>query len=149
MHYILPFLASLLSATSAIPFKPQGFQFDYVPAPGPIPFSDGVSGGGWPKGTTTRSKDGGATDQATKDTLTQCLKDYGTGKFYDSWEGNACGGVGWFKGTVANPSDQINTYDCYQACAPYVLAQGVNGAQKEFLCEFRTGVGNKCWMGYN
>ncbi|KAL8814817.1 MAG: hypothetical protein Q9223_005990 [Gallowayella weberi] len=149
MHYIFPLLASLLWTTSAIPLKPQGFEFDYVSAPGPIPFSDGDSGGGWPKGTTVRSKDGGATDQATKDTLTQCLIDYSAGRFYDSWNGNECGGVGWFKGTVENPNDQINTYDCYQACAPYVQAWGVNEAQKEFLCEYRTGASKKCWMGFH
>ncbi|KAL8684483.1 MAG: hypothetical protein Q9224_006323, partial [Gallowayella concinna] len=122
MHYILlPLLATLLGATSATPFKPDGHDFEYVPAPGPIPFSDGTpgSGGGWPKGTTSRSKDGGATDQATKDILTQCLIDYSKDRFYDSWDGNECGGLGWFKGsTVTDPKDQINTYSCYQACAP-------------------------------
>ncbi|KAI4233839.1 MAG: hypothetical protein L6R40_006965 [Gallowayella cf. fulva] len=143
MHPILPLLAYLLTAISATPFKGQGLNFDYIPFPGPIPFSNP---GEWPKGTTSRSKGGLPTDTATFDTMATCLRDYGSNAFYDSWAGAVCGGMGWFKGTV---NDKVNPYDCYQSCAPWLLYDGVRNGEAEYLCDYRNGFKGHCWMGYH
>ncbi|KAL8647686.1 MAG: hypothetical protein Q9226_006335 [Calogaya cf. arnoldii] len=142
MHYILPLLATLLSATSAVPLKANGFNFDKVYSPGPIPYSNGATGGGLPDVTFTY-ENGGTTEPEGQKLLDKCLEDYSTGRFYDSWYGNECEGMGWNKGT----SGGIDTYKCYQACAPS-LHRGIMDGLKRVECTYRTGVKNKCWMGY-
>ena len=135
MHYILPLLATLLSAISAMLLEPRDDR-------GPIPYSNGVTHGGLPDVEFTYDN-GGTSDEAEKKLLIQCLVNYSTGRFYDSWDGNECEGMGWNKGTTGG----IDTYKCYQACAP-TLHQGIMGGQKRIECTYRTGTKNKCWMGY-
>ncbi|KAL8662978.1 MAG: hypothetical protein Q9168_008174 [Polycauliona sp. 1 TL-2023] len=150
MHYVLPLLASLLGAASATPLEAravQGFDFPTANAPGPIPFSDGTTGGGWPIGVDNPivSQGGGATDGPTQAILADCLTKYSEGDFYNSWLGMNCGGVGWFKGSTVG----VDPYHCYQACAPFVLANGIKESQKSATVTYRVGLKGKCWMGYN
>ena len=146
MHYLFALLASLVSLISATPLKGIGLDFSYVPFPGPIPYSDISNGGEWPRGTTRRYNGGLSTDDATMDTMRQCLLEYGSGRFYDSWDGNRCGGMGWFKGTT---NDKVNPYACYQTCAPYLMFDGAKRGAGEYLCDYRTGLKGHCWMGYH
>ncbi|KAL9025570.1 MAG: hypothetical protein Q9196_005633 [Gyalolechia fulgens] len=133
----LALLTYLVGLTSATPLSRPGHGFDFVPAPGPIPFSNTHRGGEWPQGVTIRSKQGLSTDAATQATIAQCLTDYGSGRFYDSWAGNICGNLGWFKGTS---NDKIDIYDCYQSCAPYLLYDGARNGAVDYQCDYRKGV---------
>ena len=47
--------------------------------------------------------------------LATCLNDYGCGNFANSWDGNVCGGRGWFKGP---PNSKTSNTQCYQVLAP-------------------------------
>lgn len=47
--------------------------------------------------------------------LTTCLNEYGCGNFANSWDGNVCGGRGWFKGP---PNSKTSNTHCYQVLAP-------------------------------
>ena len=74
---------------------------------------------------------------------TSCLNEYGCGNFSDSWNGNVCGGRGWFKGP---PSSKTSATDCFQQLAPWVLMQGIRGGSTYYKAQLgRSG----CYMGYN
>lgn len=47
--------------------------------------------------------------------LTTCLNEFGCGSFSNSWDGNVCGGRGWFKGP---PNSKTSNSECYQKLAP-------------------------------
>ncbi|KAL8731384.1 MAG: hypothetical protein Q9166_003476 [cf. Caloplaca sp. 2 TL-2023] len=146
MNYHLAVLAFLLSLVSASPIQPPGRDFPYVPFPGPIPYSNPSRGGSWPIGTTRKYNGGLSTDTATVDTMALCLHNYGSGRFYDSWDGNRCGGMGWYKGTA---NGKVDPYECYQTCAPYLMYEGAKGGNADYLCDYRTGRKGHCWMGYH
>lgn len=143
----LTLLTYLLTLTTATPMSSPGRNFAFVPAPGPIPFSNPAHGGDWPEGAERTNWDEGLpTDAVTQAAFAQCLTDFGSGAFYDSWAGNRCGNLGWFKGAA---NDKISTYDCYQSCAPYLLYDGARGGAVDFQCDYRTGTKGHCWMGYH
>ncbi|KAI4120702.1 MAG: hypothetical protein LQ338_006826 [Usnochroma carphineum] len=139
-------LALILALTSATPLSAPGKGFAFVPAPGPIPYSNPNHGGDWPEGTTVRYSGGLPTDEVTQAIFAQCLQDYGSGRFYDSWDGNICGNLGWFKGSA---NDKIGTYDCYQTCAPWLMYNGAARGDVEYQCDYRKGLKGHCWMGYH
>ena len=113
-----------------------------TPYPGPIPYS--INNLQNQQSVTINDKHQGLSTDS--DTMISCLKDFGYGQFYDSWDGNYCGGYGWFKGP---PDSKISTYDCYQTCAGYTQLSGILAGSKDFQCDMRTGVHGKCWMGYH
>ncbi len=143
----MPFLLIVLSAlaVSCTPISILSRTLNArakVPYPGPIPYSS------WnmPNQQSVNSNDKHDGLTSTIDVMTSCLQDFGYGRFYDSWDGNYCGGYGWFKG----PTDsKISTYDCYHTCAAYVSLMGINGGSKDYQCDFRTGMKGHCWMGYH
>ncbi|KAL8946210.1 MAG: hypothetical protein Q9222_007367 [Ikaeria aurantiellina] len=147
--YLLALL-TLLTITRSHPLTPPPTSsvspLPSIP-PGPIPFSNPNHGGLWPISTTSRYNSGLSSDPVTIANMSACLTNYSIGRFYDSWDGNVCNGMGWFKGSA---NDKINPYDCYQACAPWVLYDGVeNKGAKDYLCDLRRGVKGHCWMGYH
>ncbi|KAL8758153.1 MAG: hypothetical protein Q9199_001690 [Rusavskia elegans] len=146
MHHHLTLLAALSSLISAIPLQVPGHDFAFVPYPGPIPYSNPSHGGDWPQGTTSRYNGGLSTDSTTLSTMSKCLQDYGSGRFYDTWDGNRCGGMGWYKGTA---NGKVDVYKCYQSCAPYLMYDGAKQGAAEYLCDYRTGLKGHCWMGYH
>lgn len=94
---------------------------------------------------TFREKDGGLPVSA-QDTMISCLNAYGCGDFANSWNGNICGGRGWFKGTS---NDKISADYCYEILAPWIIKQGILAGSSDFQADFRKGVKGHCWMGYN
>lgn len=74
--------------------------------------------------------------------LTTCLNEYGCGTFSNSWNGNVCGGRGWFKGP---PDSKANNTECYQALAPWVLLNGIKARNTYY----KAMLGHHCYMGYN
>ena len=74
--------------------------------------------------------------------LTNCLNDYGCGRFSDSWDGNVCGGRGWFKGP---PDSKTSNSECYQILAPWVLLNGIQSGSGYY----KAMLGKHCYMGYN
>lgn len=74
---------------------------------------------------------------------TTCLDDYGCGNFSQSWDGNVCGGRGWFKGP---PNSKTSASECFRQLAPWVLSQGINSGDAYYKAQLgRDG----CYMGYN
>lgn len=144
--YTTIMLASLLHLSSTTPMSAPGHNFAFVSAPGPIPFSNPTHGGDWPQGTTNRWNGGFPSNELTQDDFAKCLQDYGSGRFYDSWDGNVCGGLGWYKGAA---NDKIGTYDCYQTCATWLLYDGARNRNGDYLCDYRKGISGHCWMGYH
>ena len=76
----------------------------------------------------------------TQADLTTCLNEYGCGTFSTSWNGNVCGGRGWFKG----PPSSENSTQCYQDLAPYVLERGIGQGYSYYKAGLK-----HCYMGYN
>ncbi|KAL8659070.1 MAG: hypothetical protein Q9202_007303 [Teloschistes flavicans] len=151
LHYLLV-LAPLFAIISASPtpttneITPRYQQPAYVASPGPIPFAD-PGRGGWPAVYSVDQTWSGTDypkDDITTATFEHCLVDYGSNQFYNSWQGNICGGLGWFKG-----GSGISQYDCYQICATYLLYAGARLGRHEYMCEFRRKIHDKCWMGYH
>ncbi|KAL8867043.1 MAG: hypothetical protein Q9174_005916, partial [Haloplaca sp. 1 TL-2023] len=113
----------------ATPLSLLKIREDRVQCPGPIPMrakgegvrlvSDSVDFKG--------VEDGLGLDSKTQDTFRKCLVDYGSGMFMDGWQGNICGGLGWYKGSK---NSDIDAYLCYQICAPYLLDAGAKGSRK-------------------
>lgn len=75
--------------------------------------------------------------------LTDCLNEYGCGNFSNSWQGNVCGGRGWFKGP---PSSKSSSTKCFQELAPWVLLQGIKSGNTYYKAQLAR---NDCYMGYN
>lgn len=115
-----------------------------VPSPGPIPYQKPNEG--YPDQQSVTGDDRHSGLQQTKDVMVACLVAYGSGRFYDSWDGNYCGGYGWFKGSKNN---HIGTYKCYQTCATWIEGDGIDNGSSDYLCDFRTGTTGHCWMGYH
>ncbi|MCJ1453868.1 hypothetical protein MMC28_004217 [Mycoblastus sanguinarius] len=116
----------------------------YVPSPGPIPYPNPLHGFPNEQSVTSNDKHDGLSNVNIQN-LTDCLNDFGSGQFYDTWDGNNCGGMGWFKGAS---NGKINTYDCYQICATWLLGMGIQRGSTDYQCDFRTGTKGHCWMGY-
>lgn len=75
--------------------------------------------------------------------LTNCLNEYGCGNFSNSWNGNVCGGRGWFKGP---PSSKTSSDECYHVLAPWILLNGIRSGSTYY----KAMLGRKgCYMGYN
>ena len=91
--------------------------------------------------TVTQQYSGGSPAISQSD-LTTCLNEYGCGNFSASWNGNVCGGRGWFKGP---PNAKTSESECYQDLAPWVL---LNGIQAGNTC-YKAMLGKGCYMGYN
>lgn len=64
--------------------------------------------------TVTEQSSGGSPTLSQLD-LATCLNEYGCGNFANSWDGNVCGGRGWFKGP---PNSKTSNTQCYQVLAP-------------------------------
>ena len=91
--------------------------------------------------TVTQEYSGGSVALSSAD-LTTCLNEYGCGVFSDSWQGNVCGGRGWFKGP---PSSTKSSKGCYQDLAPWVLLNGIQAGNTYY----QATLGKGCYMGYN
>ena len=117
---------------------------DRTAYPGPIPYQDPKVGLPNQQDVTSNIKHFGL--NVDKDDMKACLVDYGSDRFYDSWDGNVCGGLGWFKGAK---NDHIDPYDCYQTCASWVELEGIGGGAKDYQCDFERGTKGHCWMGYH
>ncbi|CAF9934674.1 MAG: hypothetical protein ALECFALPRED_006057 [Alectoria fallacina] len=91
--------------------------------------------------TVTEQSSGGSPALNQQD-LTSCLNDYGCGNFANSWNGNICGGRGWFKGP---PNSKTSNSKCYQELAPWVLMDGIQAGNTHYKAMFA----NDCYMGYN
>ncbi|KAI0332166.1 hypothetical protein GY45DRAFT_1321182 [Cubamyces sp. BRFM 1775] len=78
----------------------------------------------------------GATDQGA---LHTCLDNYR----WDNWDGQDCGGRGWFKGSHKYKSPT----DCYDACAG-LLVQAINQGASDVECDDFEGSA-RCWMGFH
>lgn len=89
----------------------------------------------------TQQYSGGSATLSQLD-LTTCLNDYGCGRFSNSWDGNVCGGRGWFKGP---PGSKTSNYDCFQMLAPWVLENGIQAGNTYY----EATLGKDCYMGYN
>ena len=118
-----------------------------VPYPGPIPYPDPRQGLPYQQSVYANIKHFGlGQDDQTYQTMKDCLVAYGSNQFYDSWMGNNCGGMGWFKGT---PNGKMNPYECYHTCASWLEGDGFRSGAKDYQCDFRTGTKGHCWMGYH
>ena len=115
-----------------------------VPSPGPIPYQSPNVGLPNQESVTGNIKHFGL--QTSLDDMKACLVAYGSGQFYDSWDGNVCGGYGWFKGSN---NDNIDTYDCYQTCASWLEGEGFDNKASDYQCDFERGTNGHCWMGYH
>ena len=91
--------------------------------------------------TVTQQYSGGSVALNSVD-LTTCLNEYGCGIFSDSWQGNVCGGRGWFKGP---PSNDTSSSECYRDLAPWVLLNGIQAGNTYY----KAMLGKHCYMGYN
>ena len=72
--------------------------------------------------------------------LTGCLNEYGCGDFSNSWNGNVCGGRGWFKGP---PDSKTSNVECFQELAPWVLAHGIQTGNSYYKAQLGRG---GCYM---
>lgn len=115
----------------------------HVPSPGPIPYQDPKQGLPDQQGATGEDKHSGLTQ--SKDVMKACLVEYGSDRFYDSWNGNYCGGFGWFKGSDGH----IGSYECYQICASWLEGNGIDSGSIDYQCDVRKGINGHCWMGYH
>ncbi|KAI0766611.1 hypothetical protein BD413DRAFT_480810 [Trametes elegans] len=79
----------------------------------------------------------GATDQGA---LHSCLTNYR----WDNWDGQDCGGRGWFKGH----HNYDNPHNCYDACAQLLVAAIDQGAS-DVECDDVEGKNSYCWMGFH
>ncbi|KAL8965878.1 MAG: hypothetical protein Q9183_003641 [Haloplaca sp. 2 TL-2023] len=150
MLFTLLVLAILQAVGTATPLHSLEPREDRVPCPGPIPIPETRGWGVRPLVDSVQfgQDEGGlGLDAKTQDTFRKCLVDYGSGMFMNGWQGNVCGGLGWFKGTK---NTEIDPYWCYQVCAPYLRDNAALGAKK-MECKFRRGwgKGKECWMGYH
>ena len=129
MHILL--LTALISSASATTIPKQDYGLSYAAAPGPIPYPDA---GEWPaeQSVTGNPKHFGLS--VPEQNMTDCLAQYSSGQFYDSWDGNVCAGMGWFKGP---PDSSINTYDCYQTCATWLMWDGIKRGASDYQCDYR------------
>ena len=93
------------------------------------------------QGVVTEQYSSGSSGLSRLD-LSTCLDDYGCGNFSDSWNGNVCGGRGWFKGP---PTNKISSSECYQELAPWVLLNGIQAGNTYY----KAMLGRYCYMGYN
>ncbi|KAH9851220.1 hypothetical protein C2E23DRAFT_869431 [Lenzites betulinus] len=78
----------------------------------------------------------GATDQ---NALHSCLDGYRNG----NWDGEDCGGRGWFKGS----HDYKSPDNCWDACAG-LLVQAINQGASDVECDDVEG-GARCWIGFH
>ena len=150
MLFALLVLAILQAVGTATPLPSLEPREDRVPCPGPIPIPD-IRGEGVRilvdsvqfKGV----EKGLGLDTKTQDTFKKCLVDYGSGMFMNGWQGNVCGGLGWFKGTK---NSDIDPYMCYSVCSAYLRDNAEQGVKK-IECEYHRGwgKGKECWMGYH
>ncbi|KAH9851210.1 hypothetical protein C2E23DRAFT_886679 [Lenzites betulinus] len=68
-----------------------------------------------------------------------CLDGYRNG----NWNGEDCGGRGWFKGS----HDYKNPDNCWDACAG-LLVQAINQGASDVECDDVEG-GARCWIGFH
>ena len=115
-----------------------------VPYPGPIPYQDPHVGLPDQQSVTSNIKQFGL--QTDAQSMKDCLVVYGSNQFYNSWQGNVCGGLGWFKGSK---NSKIDPYDCYQTCASWIEGQGILYGAKDYQCDMERGTKGHCWMGYH
>ncbi|CAF9935301.1 MAG: hypothetical protein HETSPECPRED_009733 [Heterodermia speciosa] len=139
----LPLFLPLLLLLNALPFT---LPLSLPPRDtGPIPITNPV--GGWPAAqSVTFNLRSFGLDPSSQPAVSDCLTAYSMGRFYDGWDGNICGNLGWFKGTA---NDDVDAVECYSICATYVLYEGVRGGARDFQCDFRKGIHGHCWMGYH
>ncbi len=78
----------------------------------------------------------GSTD---KGALHTCLSNYRT----DNWDGEYCGGVGWFKGSMFYDNPQ----DCYDACVG-CISGAIDSGATDVQCDDYEGLAD-CWMGFH
>ncbi|KAI0820115.1 hypothetical protein BC628DRAFT_928794 [Trametes gibbosa] len=78
----------------------------------------------------------GSTDE---NALYDCLLGYRSG----NWNGETCGGRGWFKGG----QNYDNPNDCWDACAQ-LLIDAINQGASDVECDDHEG-GSRCWIGYH
>lgn len=116
-----------------------------VPYPGPIPYADPKKGFPFSQFVTIEEKALGL--NTSIEIMKDCLVAYGSDKFYDSWQGNYCGGMGWFKGSTQQ--NTISTYTCYQACASWIEGRGFADGASDFQCNLELRRERRCWMGYH
>ncbi|KAL6721549.1 hypothetical protein ACLMJK_000653 [Lecanora helva] len=145
MHYLIILIFAALATATPVDrtqhLLPRANRVDY---PGPIPYLNPKHGFPNQEDVTSNNKHFGlATSQ---DDMKACLVAYGSDRFYDSWSGNICGSMGWFKGSK---NDDMDPYDCYQTCATYVEGEGILNDVKDYQCDFERGVHGHCWMGYH
>ena len=144
MQLFLILLASLITSITSSILPKRDYGLAYAPAPGPIPYLNPADY--WPaeQSVTPNRKHLGLTVPVQN--MTDCLTEYSTGQFYDSWQGNVCAGMGWFKGP---PDSSISTYDCYQTCATWLMYDGIKYGASDYQCDFEKGTSGHCWMGYH
>jgi hypothetical protein len=75
-----------------------------------------------------------------QDALHTCLENYRNG----NWDGEECGGYGWFKGGFAY-ADPDNCYDACESCIDHAITAFADDVQ----CDDYEGVSAHCWMGYH
>jgi len=143
MHPVIIILfAAFTSCTPTLTenLSPRG----NVPSPGPIPYQNPEHGLPNQQSVVGNNKHSKLTQ--SKNLMKACLVAYGSDRFYDSWDGNDCGGFGWFKGSN---NGKIGTYECYQTCASWLEGDGIDNGSTDYQCDFRTGMEGHCWMGYH
>jgi len=146
MHLLIFLFAALVAS------NPTHHRRDLLPRgriayPGPIPYPNPAFERPNPQDVVANDKHLGlSTDTQTLQTMKDCLVAYGSDRFFDSWDGNICGGMGWFKGSH---NGNIDPYGCYEVCASYVEGDGFTRGVKDFQCDFRKGTKGHCWMGYH
>lgn len=145
MHCLFLLLTAFIAITNAASLpKRNDYGLEYKEAPGPIPYLDPAVR--WPavQSVTPNAKHLGLPDNLQAN-LTECLVQYSMGRFYDSWDGNVCGGYGWFKGP---PGSGVGTYDCYQTCATWIQYDGIEKGATDYHCDYGRKM-SRCWMGYH
>ena len=141
---LLIILFTAFVAAKPTPNKNNILPRTWVPYPGPIPYQDPKIGLPYQQSVTSNVKSFGL--QTDLQILKDCLAAYGSYQFYNTWDGNDCGGLGWFKGSK---NGKINPYSCYQTCASWIEGEAfVNGATS-YQCDFEEGTKGHCWMGYH
>lgn len=144
MRYQIVILTTLIVTATATFLPKRNYGLSYAPAPGPIPYLDATVY--WPAEESVTSNRKHLGLSVPVQNMTDCLIQYSTGRFYDSWDGNVCAGIGWFKGP---PDSDINTYDCYQTCATWLEYDGIRQGASDYQCDFEKGTKGHCWMGYH
>lgn len=145
MHPFLLILFALAASCTPTTIPKQSLNSRaLVPYPGPIPYQNPSTGLPNQQSVTDNVKASHLT--TSKDAMKACLVAYGSYQFYDSWQGNVCGGLGWFKGST---NDKIDPYDCYQTCASWLEENGIENGASDYQCDFRVGMHGHCWMGYH